>query len=62
MYVDTGEKLGILDDIFNSGSSDIYVVKNELGKQYLLPYIDEVIKDIDLENGKIIVHIIEGLI
>ena len=62
VYVDTGEKLGILDDIFNSGSSDIYVVKNELGKQYLLPYIDEVIKDIDLENGKIIVHIIEGLI
>ena len=51
-----------LDDIFNNGSTDIYVVKNELGKQFLLPYIDEVIKNIDLENEKIIVHIIEGLI
>ena len=62
VYLDTGEKLGILDDIYNSGSSDIYVVKNELGKQFLLPYIDDVVKQINLEEGKIIVHIIEGLI
>ena len=62
VYIDTGEKLGVLEDIYNTGSSDIYVVKNELGKQFLLPYIDEVIKKIDLENGKITVHLIEGLI
>ena len=62
VFLDTGEKIGVLEDIYNTGSSDIYVVKNELGKQYLLPYIDEVIKKIDLENSKIIVHLIEGLI
>ncbi|HCC03860.1 MAG TPA: 16S rRNA processing protein RimM, partial [Clostridiales bacterium] len=62
VFLDTGEKLGVLEDIYNTGSSDIYVVKNELGKQFLLPYIDEVIKQINLEEGKIIVHIIEGLI
>lgn len=62
VLLDTGEKLGVLDDIFNNGSTDIYVVKNELGKQFLLPYIDEVIKNIDLENEKITVHIIDGLI
>ena len=62
VYIDTGEKLGVLEDIYNTGSSDIYVVKNELGKQFLLPYIDEVIKKIDLENGRITVHLIEGLI
>ena len=62
VFLDTGEKLGVLEDIYNAGSSDIYVVKNELGKQFLLPYIDEVIKQINLEEGKIIVHIIEGLI
>ena len=60
VFLDTGEKLGVLEDIYNTGSSDIYVVKNELGKQFLLPYIDEVIKQINLEEGKIIVHIIEG--
>lgn len=62
VYLDTGEKLGILEDIYNTGSNDIYVVKNELGKQYLLPYIDDVIKDIDLEKGRITAHLIEGLI
>ena len=62
VYLDTGEKLGILDDIYNTGGSDIYVVKNELGKQFLLPYIDDVVKNIDLENGRITVHLIDGLI
>ena len=61
VFSETGEKLGIVDDIYNTGSNDIYVVKDELGKQKLLPGIDEVIKAIDIENGKIIVNLIEGL-
>lgn len=62
VYTDEGELLGNLEDIFNTGSNDIYVVKNELGKQILLPAIADVIKDIDMENKKIIVHLIPGLI
>ena len=61
VYTDDGKILGVLDDIFNTGSNDIYVVKNELGKQILLPAISEVIKKIDIENKKITVHLIEGL-
>ena len=60
VYTDEGEKLGIVEDIFNTGSNDIYVVKNELGKSILLPRIKDVFKDIDVENKKIIVHLIEG--
>lgn len=62
VYTDEGKLLGKVDDIYNSGSSDIYVVKDEMGKQVLLPSIPEVLKEIDLENEKIIVHIIEGLL
>lgn len=61
VYTDEGVLLGKVDDIFNTGSNDIYVVKDELGKQLLLPGIDDVIKQVDLENKKIIVHIIPGL-
>ena len=61
VYTDEGVLLGKVDDIFNTGSNDIYVVKDELGKQELLPGIDEVIKVIDIETGKIIVNLIEGL-
>lgn len=61
VYTDEGELLGKVDDIFPTGANDVYVVKNELGKQILLPSIPEVIKEIDLEKRKVIVHLIEGL-
>ena len=61
VYTENGELLGKVDDIYNTGSNDIYVIKNELGKQKLLPGIPDVIKKIDLENQKIIVNLIEGI-
>ena len=61
VYTDDGKILGKIDDIFNYGSNDIYVVKDELGKQILLPAIKEVIIQIDLENEKMIVHLLKGL-
>lgn len=62
VITDEGEQLGKIEDIYNTGSSDIYVVKDKLGKQILLPAIEEVIKEISIEENKITVHIIEGLI
>lgn len=62
VYTDEDKLLGKLEDIYNTGSNDIYVVKDELGKQILLPALKEVIKDIDLENKKMTVHLIQGLI
>jgi len=50
-----------LEDIFNTGSNDIYVIKEDSGKERLLPGIDEVIKKIDTKSGKIIVNLIKGL-
>ena len=61
VYTDDNQFLGKVDDIFNTGSNDIYVVKDEMGKQILLPAIKEVIKKIDLKNKKITVHLLKGL-
>ncbi len=62
VYSDEGKLLGKVDDIYSTGANDIYVVKDELGKQLLLPGISDVIKEIDLEKEKIIVHLLKGLI
>ena len=62
VITDENEELGKLEDIFNTGSNDIYVVKSEDGKQILLPAISEVIKEIELEKRQIIVHLLEGLV
>ena len=62
VFTDDNEYLGKLEDIYNTGSNGIYVVKNELGKQVLLPAIEDVIKNIDMDNKKVIVHLIPGLV
>lgn len=62
VYTDEQILLGTLEDIFNTGSNDIYVVKNKEGKQILLPAIQDVIKKIDIENKKVIVHLLPGLV
>ena len=62
VYSDEGKLIGKVDDIYNTGANDIYVVKDDLGKQSLLPKIKDVIKNVDLEKGQIIVHLIPGLI
>lgn len=62
VYDEDGNLLGKVDDIFNNKSHDVYVIKDDLGKQILLPSTKEVIKDVDVEKGKIIVHLIDGLV
>lgn len=62
VYTDEQKELGKVDDVFSTGSNDVYVVKDEVGKQILLPAIKEVIKNIDIENKTITVHLLEGLI
>lgn len=57
-----GEDLGLVDDVFSTGSNDVYVVKNELGKQILLPAIGEVVQNVDVKNKTITVKLLEGLI
>lgn len=54
--------LGKVNDIYNNKVHDIYVIKDDLGKQILLPSTKEVIKQIDVDNDKIVVHLIDGLV
>ena len=54
--------LGKVNDIYNNKVHDIYVIKDDLGKQILLPSTKEIIKQIDVENDRIVVHLIDGLV
>ncbi len=55
VYDEENNKIGILEEIFPTGSNDVYVVKKENGKQLLLPAILSVIKEVNIEKGKIVV-------
>jgi len=59
---DANKELGKIVDVFQTGSNDVYVVKDEQGKQILLPAIKQVIKNVDIKNKIITVHLLEGLV
>lgn len=53
--------IGKVTDILNNGIYDILVIEKEKNKN-LIPNIDEFIKKIDLDNKRIDINMIEGLI
>ena len=62
VFTDDNKLLGKVVDVFQTGSNDVYTVKTDDGKEILLPAIEDVIKNVDIKNKKIIVHLLEGLI
>jgi len=57
-----GEKIGKVKEILSPGANDVWVVQREGKKDALIPYIESVVKKIDLTNGFIMIEWMEGLI
>ena len=58
---DEGEDLGTLSDVLQTGANDVYVLSKEGEDDILLPAIKECLKEVDIENGTILVHLLPGL-
>jgi 16S rRNA processing protein RimM len=56
-----GQIVGTLSQILNTGANDVYVVRDDLGKEILLPAISDVILRVELASKQIIVHLLPGL-
>ena len=61
VFSEDGEKIGVLYDIFSTGSNDVYDIRRENAKNLLVPIIDGVVKAVDIENKKIVIKLPEGL-
>ena len=61
VYLETGRYLGAVEEIVTTAANDIYVVR-EGKEEFLIPAIHDVVKTIDLENGKMILSEVEGLL
>ncbi|TDF98251.1 ribosome maturation factor RimM [Paenibacillus piri] len=62
VITDEGEELGTISEILSPGANDVWVVEREKGRPVLLPYIDEVVLEVDVAEKRVKVHIMEGLI
>ncbi len=59
---DQGNALGKIIEILETGANDVYVVRDEAGKEILLPAIPSVVLEVDMELRRMKVHLLEGLI
>ncbi|MBR1742956.1 MAG: ribosome maturation factor RimM [Lachnospiraceae bacterium] len=61
IFTEDGEKFGVLKDVLETGANLVYVVEHE-GEEVLLPVIPQCVKSVDVEEKKIVVHILPGLL
>jgi 16S rRNA processing protein RimM len=59
---EAGTPLGVITEIIETGANDVYVVKNEAGREILLPALKHVLLDVNLETKTMRVHLLPGLV
>jgi 16S rRNA processing protein RimM len=57
-----GKEIGVLKDVMETGANDVYVINMTDGRELLLPAIKECVLNVDIENGKMQIHILDGLL
>ncbi len=62
MLDENRKPIGIVKEILTPGANDVWVVKSDEGKEYLIPYIEDVVEEISIDNKEIFIHPIEGLL
>ncbi|WAA13623.1 ribosome maturation factor RimM [Fervidibacillus halotolerans] len=55
------QHMGVITNILTPGANDVWVVKGEDGKEYYIPYIGEVVKEINVEDQVVRIEPMEGL-
>ena len=62
VQTEDGELFGTLADVMETGANDVYVIDSPAHGEVLVPAIRECIQNIDIEQGMMTIHLMEGLI
>lgn len=57
-----GREIGKVTEVLETGANDVWAVKPAEGKMHYIPYIGDVVLEVDPENGRIVIDPIEGLL
>lgn len=55
-------EIGVLREVLETGANDVYIIDLNDGRELLLPAIKECVLNVDVEAGKIQIHILDGLL
>ena len=61
VFTTKDEYIGKITSVLTTGSNDVYVVKGKSG-EVLMPAIEDVVKSIDIEQNRMVIEVIEGLL
>lgn len=61
VYSNNGDYIGKISEIYQTGANDVYEVKNNKNS-YLIPAIKDVVKSVNVQDKKMIINVIEGLL
>ncbi|MDO4473936.1 MAG: ribosome maturation factor RimM [Eubacteriales bacterium] len=62
VYLEEGSFFGSLKEVMETGANDVYIVDSTEHGEVLLPAIKDCILEINIEENRMIVHLMEGLI
>lgn len=57
-----GSLKGRLTDVTQTGANDVYVISLEDGRELLLPAIKDCVLDVNLEENRMMIHVLDGLL
>ena len=61
VYSTQGEYIGKIKEVFQTGANDVYEVKNK-SNTYYIPAVKEVVKEVNIQDKRVIINVIEGLL
>ena len=53
---------GIVKDVMETGANEVYIIDSDVHGEVLVPAIKQCIENVDVENGKMQIRLLEGLI
>jgi 16S rRNA processing protein RimM len=62
VFTSDNKSVGVVKEILSPGANDVWVVKQSKGKDILIPYIEEIVIDIDVAEKRIVIEPMEGLL
>ncbi len=62
IVTEDGERFGTLKDVLRTGANDVYVIESAKHGEVLIPAIKECVLNVDIEERRMRIHLMDGLI